>query len=1012
MSTEYKKKDIEKVNISVFKKAIKALFRIYDTDESGSLDMIEFRILLNEVRKSLFLPEIDDFIFERALYIIDKNMDGFVSCKELIRNIKKIYPVLLECGKKLEKEQEIEFKKLDSFRRGYLKNEELLPQFITICEKENFDDCKQWQIDYIISLFDDNANGALELVELIENYGFIVKELSKFCSKEAQEGSSSSENYDEEKLIKKKIELTKINIFKKIENNINNKNQKKKIKELLKLKEQAGDVANINDFAANNAKEILPVNLQINNNNRMVEAYKKRDNINKKKEKKESRRNTIRLNNLEMDNPRKSIMKSMKTKEKNSIDSVKTLLSRVASVRTVQVLELDEEGNVTIQNKSKRNSFVINSPDNLSINFKEKSRRNSIAVNGQDKVNSNKDIYSKEKSRRNTLGVSGLEKMSQKISSSGLDVNNNINDGRVTIDFKKKIETTASLRYNPVSRIKQNMYTQQSAKTIKDSQYKIQKLRDCQEKISSISSQGSNTPQKNMGNAFEFPNKPSFKKSNHTIKHSNTIPSDPKTNSKKSELQQNKEESNKPDSKNKTETQYLSVNTYVEDSVVRNNQLDDIFSVQSSKTQNKSKGKQSIDHKSVNNAEDNDIFEGSKNIQLDDAFGVEESPLASPRKKPESKKVPSGKIDAFFRGLTKQATMAEDYLFKDNKPAVNELKTLVGEFRTFVDRSEENSVDELIKETRAKISEIVKKYTPDEDNQKNTKKKDKEEKEFKVDAKKSLQQIEDFLYRMELFPSFEKKKRFCFTYFDGFNKKMMVDIAKSSKILQKSYVKITDNISKFISALRFYLKHKADLDELRKTTVDKLRHKTVTPNYPKNSEFSLEDNCNVKPSKSEIDYKKFIDSKTKSKWNLDKSDTPRLKLTTPNKTLINSTDKVKRAVSSINYTTKDPEDKFSQIDTKKNNTISQGNEDQNVDSKNNFKINFFKKKRAKKQNDLGPDDIDKIVSDLRNLSQKNRTVMSNSHNYPPVNKNYYENRNKLKHSLNEKIAKSQLMSKF
>jgi Ca2+-binding EF-hand superfamily protein len=49
--------------IKLFKRELKNLFHLYDADDSGTLDPYEMRIFVNDLRKSLYLPKVDETIF-------------------------------------------------------------------------------------------------------------------------------------------------------------------------------------------------------------------------------------------------------------------------------------------------------------------------------------------------------------------------------------------------------------------------------------------------------------------------------------------------------------------------------------------------------------------------------------------------------------------------------------------------------------------------------------------------------------------------------------------------------------------------------------------------------------------------------------------------------------------------------------------------------------------------------------------------------------------------------------
>jgi Ca2+-binding EF-hand superfamily protein len=67
----------------IFEQGIKAIFKIYDTDHSGELDHDELRILIDDCRASMYLPNCDEDIFIRIVDIIDNDHDGKVTIQEL-----------------------------------------------------------------------------------------------------------------------------------------------------------------------------------------------------------------------------------------------------------------------------------------------------------------------------------------------------------------------------------------------------------------------------------------------------------------------------------------------------------------------------------------------------------------------------------------------------------------------------------------------------------------------------------------------------------------------------------------------------------------------------------------------------------------------------------------------------------------------------------------------------------------------------------------------------------------
>lgn len=74
-------------------------------------------------------------------------------------------------------------------------------------------ECPQWQVDFILTLFDDDGNGKLDLQEVIENYRLIIKELVRFNDSIRPPPLMNAETMPLDQIIKNKV-------FAKIENSI------------------------------------------------------------------------------------------------------------------------------------------------------------------------------------------------------------------------------------------------------------------------------------------------------------------------------------------------------------------------------------------------------------------------------------------------------------------------------------------------------------------------------------------------------------------------------------------------------------------------------------------------------------------------------------------------------------------------------------------------------------------------------------------------------------------------
>ena len=96
--------NVSTAEMLIFEKGISAIFKIYDTDRSGELDHGELRIMIDDCRASMYLPNCDEDIFVRIVNIIDADHDGNITLEELIRHLHRVYGIIQEPGKTLESE--------------------------------------------------------------------------------------------------------------------------------------------------------------------------------------------------------------------------------------------------------------------------------------------------------------------------------------------------------------------------------------------------------------------------------------------------------------------------------------------------------------------------------------------------------------------------------------------------------------------------------------------------------------------------------------------------------------------------------------------------------------------------------------------------------------------------------------------------------------------------------------------------------------------------------------------
>ena len=96
---------------------------------------------------------------------------------------------------------------------------------------------------------DENGDGKLELQEVISHYRLIMRELAHFFS----EGCGGKEMHGKAKT---RIQRQKDSVFSKIENKIQQENEKKKLKVLKNEKKGQPVVDGLNTYAKLNAREV------------------------------------------------------------------------------------------------------------------------------------------------------------------------------------------------------------------------------------------------------------------------------------------------------------------------------------------------------------------------------------------------------------------------------------------------------------------------------------------------------------------------------------------------------------------------------------------------------------------------------------------------------------------------------------------------------------------------------------------------------------------------------------
>lgn len=160
-------------------KQIKLTFESYDDDKSGELDKCEMRHFQDDLRLSLSLTKCDNRIFNRIFKILDGDRSGTVEFRELVNNLDTVIPILCEPGEEMEKFIKMIFRDFDIDGSGYLEKKEIKLQCDIQSDKMGVERCKDWQVDYIISIMDVDHNGKIDVEELMYQYSIINREISK-----------------------------------------------------------------------------------------------------------------------------------------------------------------------------------------------------------------------------------------------------------------------------------------------------------------------------------------------------------------------------------------------------------------------------------------------------------------------------------------------------------------------------------------------------------------------------------------------------------------------------------------------------------------------------------------------------------------------------------------------------------------------------------------------------------------------------------------------------------------
>lgn len=356
-----------------FEKNIELIYRSYDTDGNGTLDYGELRAFIDDMRKCLQLTKADDKIFRKIRKILDEDRDEDITIIEFMDNLNKILPIISECDDETENKIKKDFADYDVNSSGMLDRAEFKLMVNHYADKMGVERSEPWQIDYIMSLCDDNCDACIDVQEMVDNYCLIQKELMKNNPKN-KKAQKKKEKQDQTMMNHIKIENTsemdKANFLFQLEQNCKNLKREaiKKKMEMAGINNGDNNVALdiINDFSKSQSRDLIPLSKLIDNTQAKPNNEDSDENLRK--------------------SPRKTILRRRTTKCKyeNEEDiELKTEVHKYASIDKT-------------------------SPNSISKQIYSSMNRNSDEMQLDLLKNSNEIVYeygSDERSRENMLNV-------------------------------------------------------------------------------------------------------------------------------------------------------------------------------------------------------------------------------------------------------------------------------------------------------------------------------------------------------------------------------------------------------------------------------------------------------------------------------------------------------------------------------------------------------------------------------------------------------------------------------
>jgi Ca2+-binding EF-hand superfamily protein len=191
--------DDQTAKFNRFQDQLKAVFEEYDYNGDGTLDADEIHVFVDDIRSALYLDPCEEEQFRQMWEILDRDNSGGVDWEEFSTYMPKIFPILSEPSNTMMKKIIAIYHDFDIDGSGYWEKDEWTLFLKLMCDKLGVARCEDWQIDYIISVFDLDNDYLVSLEEFQMNYrvlGSILLQNKKLNKKKFLRAVTNSDIID------------------------------------------------------------------------------------------------------------------------------------------------------------------------------------------------------------------------------------------------------------------------------------------------------------------------------------------------------------------------------------------------------------------------------------------------------------------------------------------------------------------------------------------------------------------------------------------------------------------------------------------------------------------------------------------------------------------------------------------------------------------------------------------------------------------------------------------------